>query len=233
MTVSGSRFGAPVAVAAVSSRTHALTSVDWRLEWKDADFFGEVALSGCQPDLRPAREAVGWLTGIRLNAGRLRLFGLVRHYGVGFGSLRGATFAAYGGHPNNESGRFAAASWRPTSGTRIQASLDRHHRVAPEGDGRPPARGSRFTAGVSRRLRRGLVVDTDFKQDSEAVTVQNQAGVRVRRRLRFRTDITRGILRLHPWLSSGWASGPATSGPGRAAGLRAVLGHGRSVRVDT
>lgn len=195
--------------------------LDWNLRGRGLDVFGEIAAS--------ERNAVAWLTGARASFDRLRLVVLARRYPAGFSSLRGRPFSAYSGR--NEWGLFAGAVWRPGRRTRIQATLDRHGRVAPEGKDALPGRGERFSFDLKRRLKYATLRLT-MGTRRQTVATSGITGVRVRRRARLRVAIPRSRPRLNLWLEGAGARSPIRESGGRAAGMNLRIQRGTRLRAD-
>ncbi len=195
--------------------------MDWSLHGSGLDVFGEIAAS--------ERNAVAWLTGARADFDRLRLVILARRYPAGFSSLRGRPFSAYSGR--NEWGLFTGAVWRPGRRTRLQATLDRHGRVAPEGRYALPERGERFSFDLRRRLKYATLRIT-MGTRRQTVATSGITGVRVRRRARLRVTIPRSPARLNLWLEGAGARSPIRESDGRAAGMDLRIQRGTRLRAD-
>ena len=195
--------------------------MDWDLRSSRLNVFGEFAASG--------RNATAWLAGARHGFGRLTLVMLTRRYQAGFSSLHGGPFSAYSG--GNEWGLFTGASWRPGRRTRVQATLDRHGRLAPAGNLILPARGERFSLKLRQRLKYAtirLVLGTR----RQTATISGSSGVRRQRRARLRITIPRSAARLNLWLESTGARSPVRKSGGSAAGIDLRLQRKTRLRAD-
>lgn len=195
--------------------------MDWDLRGRRMNVFGEIAAS--------PRNAAAWLTGARTGVDRLRLVILARRYPAGFSSLHGGPFSAYSG--SNEWGLFTGAVWRPCRRTRIQATLDRHGRVAPEGRHTLPARGARFAFDMRRRLN-NVRVRLTLGTRRQTVTTSGITGMRHQRRARLRLTVPRSYARLNLWLEGTGARSPVRKSGGRAAGMDVRLQRWASLRTD-
>ena len=220
----GSVYNTRVAAFNGPSRRRADVSIDCVSDGRWGTAFCEFARTSAGP--------VAWLAGTRFKAGGLRVAVLAREYQPGFGNARGGAFAAYSGSPDNERGIYAGAAWRPMAGSLVEAGLDRHHRILPEGKAPVPARGDRLSLNVSRRLHRNTEIRIDLRYDTETVADRDHAGDRTRRRVRIQIRSRRGLLALRPWAASGWSTSPDGVGRGRALGLLARLGNTRYARLD-
>lgn len=197
------------------------SGLDWNLRARQVNAFGEIAASG--------RKTVAWLTGARTEIDRLKLVVLARRYPSGFSSLHGGPFSAYSG--SNEWGLFTGAVWRPDRRTRLQATLDRHGRVAPQGKYTLPARGERFAFEMRRRLgsaRMRLTLGTR----RQTVTTSGITGMRHQRRARLRLTVPRSNARLNLWLEGAGARAPIRKSGGRAGGLDLRVQRGTGLRGD-
>ena len=195
--------------------------MDWDLRGSRMNFFGEIAAS--------ERETVAWLTGARAEVDRLKLVILARRYPSGFSSLRGGPFSAYSGR--NEWGLFSGAVWRPGRRTRIQATLDRYGRVAPEGKYTLPARGERFAFDMRRRLN-NVRVRLTLGTRRQTVITSGITGTRHQRRARLRVTVPRSFARLNLWLEGTGARSPVRKSGGRAGGLGLRVQRGTGLRAD-
>ncbi len=195
--------------------------MDWDLRARRHGVFGEIAASGSN--------AVGWLVGARAGVDRLKLVLLARRYPAGFSSLRGGPFSAYSGR--NEWGLFTGAAWRPGRRTRVEATLDRHGRIAPEGKFKLPARGERFSFDLRHRLK-FAVIRLTLGTRQQTVTTSGVTGLRGRKRARLRMTIPRSAARLNLWLESTGARSPTRESSGGAGGIDLRIERTKRLRAD-
>ena len=166
----------------------------WRTE--QASFFGEITPKA-------------YLGGLTAGTSKLRLHILTRRYNTHFYSLHGAPFATYGTPANNEWGTFFGLTWRWTSRTRLELSLDRYGRLT----GTLPPRGEKLRLNLHHRLATRLY--TRLTADSKRTTGQPN-----RRSLRFSTSYRHAIYRLILW-----AQHTRSVSSGKAIGFRLTLGN--------
>lgn len=98
-------------------------SINGRGQFYHTTLFGEMALGG---------KTQAFVTGMNWQKETFRLHLLIRKYSPRFSALHGAPIAAYGTPPQNEQGLFFGFTYRPSSRTRIELSLDRHKHLIPE-----------------------------------------------------------------------------------------------------
>ncbi len=203
-----------------SVRRQHSAGIDWDLRSSRLNFFGEIAASN---------RNTAWLAGARSGLDRLTLVMLGRWYSAGFSSLRGGPFSAYSG--GNEWGLFTGAAWRAGRRTRIQATLDRHGRIAPEGKLTLPARGERFSLDLRQR-RKYATIRITLGTRRQTVTTSGVTGLRLQRRARLRVTIPRSVARLNLWLESTGARSPVRQSGGRAVGFDLRLQRKSHLRAN-
>jgi hypothetical protein len=98
-------------------------SINARAQGHQTTLFGEIARS---------HKAQAFIAGLNWQKSVFRLHLLLRKYDPQFSSLHGAPIAAYGTPPQNEQGIFWGFTYRATSKTRFELSLDRHKHIMPE-----------------------------------------------------------------------------------------------------
>lgn len=123
-------------------------SFNGRIQWHQTTLFGEMAFASQSP---------AFITGLTWQKETLRLHLLARHYNPTYLALHGAPIAAYGTPPQNERGFFFGFTYRPTSHTRFELSLDRHQHIAPERYPLPN-QGQRFRLTLRQRLTKTATV---------------------------------------------------------------------------
>lgn len=161
-----------------------LLGLDGQWHTDPLTFFGEIAKSP---------KDIAGLLGANLRFPGLRLALIARRYGPHFQNLHGAAFAAFGSPPHNEWGLFFGADWRWNRRTRLEFSLDRHGRIAPQ-DHPLPQRGERTRLVLHRRLRSGSTLR--LTADASARTTQP-----ARRGLRTDLATRHRDLRLVLWVA--------------------------------
>ncbi len=195
--------------------------MDWNVRARRLNIFGEIAASGLN--------AVAWLAGARMGPDRLKLVMLARRYPAEFSSLRGGPFSAYSGR--NEWGLFTGAAWRPGRRTRVEATLDRHGRVAPEGKFRLPARGERFSFKLRHRLKFAIIRLT-MGTRQQTFKTSGATGRSLQKRARLRITIPRSAARLILWLEGAGARSPIRKSSGSAGGIDLRVERKTRLRAD-